>query len=75
MPTLEFAIRGDHITLDQLLKATGVAGSGGAAKQMIAAGEVEVDGAPETRKSRKIRPGQVVSVAGTRIATVGEAGN
>lgn len=59
---VSFALRGEHITLDALLKATGLAGSGGAAKNLIATGDVRVDGEPETRRSRKIRPGQRVEL-------------
>ena len=62
-----FELRGEFIPLDALLKATGSAPSGGIAKQMIAAGEVQVDGAVELRKTCKIRAGQVVAVAGTTI--------
>jgi ribosome-associated protein len=40
----DFALRGEYITLDALLKATGIAESGGAAKAMVAAGKVQVDG-------------------------------
>ena len=56
-----------QITLDALLKAIGVAPSGGAAKLMVAEGRVEVDGREELRKTCKIRAGQVVSVTGVRI--------
>ena len=63
----EFALRGEFITLDALLKATGIAESGGAAKAMVAAGKVQVDGQLELRKSAKLRAGQVVAVAGARI--------
>jgi ribosome-associated protein len=56
----DFDLRGDYITLDALLKATGLASSGGEAKQRIAGGEVQVDGAVETRKTCKIRAGQRV---------------
>ena len=68
---IEFALRGEHITLDALLKATGLAPSGGIAKMMIADGLVQVDGRDELRKTCKIRAGQVVSLAGTRIRVVG----
>jgi ribosome-associated protein len=51
-----------------LLKATGQAGSGGAAKALVAAGRVQVDGQLELRKTCKIRAGQVVSLHGVRIA-------
>ena len=67
----EFAVRGEFITLDALLKATGMAESGGAAKAMVAAGKVQVDGQQELRKTAKLRAGQVVAVAGARIRILG----
>jgi ribosome-associated protein len=67
MTSIEFALRGEFITLDALLKATGLAPSGGIAKLMVAEGGVQVDGRDELRKTCKIRAGQVVSLAGTRI--------
>jgi ribosome-associated protein len=67
MNVIGFALRGDHITLDALLKATGLAPSGGIAKMMVADGRVQVDGREELRKTCKIRAGQVVSLAGVRI--------
>lgn len=68
MNTIDFALRGEHIALDALLKATGQASSGGAAKAMVAAGLVQVDGQIELRKTCKVRAGQVVSLHGVRIA-------
>lgn len=56
----EFQIRGEYIQLDQLLKATGLASSGGAAHAAVSAGQVSVDGQIETRKRAKLRPGQHV---------------
>lgn len=41
-----FQIRGEYITLDALLKAAGIVGSGGEAKERIQAGEIRVDGEP-----------------------------
>lgn len=73
MRTLAFPIRGEFITLDRLLKATGLADSGGQARMMIVDGLVEVDGAPESRKTAKIRPGQVVTLGEVRIQIQGEA--
>jgi ribosome-associated protein len=67
MQTIPFELRGEFITLDRLLKATGVAGSGGAAKQMVAEGRVQVDGRDELRKTAKVRAGQMVSLQGLRI--------
>ncbi len=60
-------LRGDHITLDALLKATGLAHSGGAAKVLIAEGGVRVNGEPETRRGRKLRVGDVVAVGPTQV--------
>lgn len=64
---IDFDLRGEYITLDALLKACGLADSGGAAKAMVAEGKVEVDGRQELRKTCKIRAGQVVALAGARI--------
>ncbi|WP_374568365.1 RNA-binding S4 domain-containing protein [Ideonella sp.] len=67
MDTIDFELRGDHIALDALLKATGLAPSGGSARQMIVAGEVQVDGQVELRKTAKMRAGQVVQVGGANV--------
>jgi ribosome-associated protein len=64
---IDFPLRGEFITLDRLLKATGIAPSGGMAKAMVADGRVQVDGRDELRKTCKLREGQVVSLAGVRI--------
>lgn len=64
---IRFVIRGDIIQLDQLLKATGLCPSGGAAKSEIAASLVKVDGQLETRKRAQLRPGQVVEYAGQTV--------
>lgn len=58
--------------LDSLLKATGLADSGGRAKTMVSEGMVQVDGQPESRKTAKIRAGQVVTVDNVRISVVTE---
>lgn len=67
MNLIDFPLRGEYITLDALLKATGLAPSGGIAKTMVADGLVQVDGAEERRKTCKIRAGQVVGLQGARI--------
>jgi len=65
--TIDFVLRADHITLDALLKASGLASSGGAAKILIGAGSVHVNGATETRRGRKLRGGDEVTVAERRV--------
>ena len=68
---IEFELRGEFIPLDALLKATGIASSGGVAKMMVAAGDVQVDGREELRKTCKIRAGQGVEALGVRVRVVG----
>jgi ribosome-associated protein len=63
----EFVLSREHIELCQLLKAVGIAESGGAGKHLVAAGEVSVDGHPESRKTAKIRAGQSVTCQGVTI--------
>lgn len=67
MKIIDFVLRGEFITLDSLLKATGICDSGGVAKTMVAAGKVQVDGQVDLRKTAKIRAGQVVAVTGVRL--------
>jgi ribosome-associated protein len=51
------ALRGDHITLAQAVKAAGLADSGGQAKIFVREGLVSVNGAPVTQPGRKLRAG------------------
>lgn len=65
--TIRFAVRGEYIQLDQLLKATGLCDSGGAAHAAITDGLVSVDSVIERRKRAKLRPGQIVIFAGETV--------
>ncbi|ALM84608.1 RNA-binding S4 domain-containing protein [Bordetella sp. N] len=69
MQNIEFDLApgAPYIEVNQLLKVTGISDSGGAAKAMVADGMVRVDGAVETRKTAKIRAGQVVTCGNVRI--------
>jgi len=69
---IRFAVRGEYIQLDQLLKAIGLCESGGAAHAAIADGQVRVDGVVDTRKRAKLRPGQSVSFAGETVELFAE---
>ena len=71
--TIAFEIRGEYIQLDQLLKSTGLCHSGGFAHAEIEAGNVSVDGAVETRKRAKLRPGQHVEYASETIDLIAAA--
>ncbi len=68
--SITFAVRGDYIQLDQLLKAANLVTSGGEAHAAVEAGQVKVDGKPEQRKRAKLRPGQRVSFDGQQIVLV-----
>lgn len=50
------------MTLGQALKASSLVGTGGEAKVLIQMGEVRVNGETETRRGRKLQPGDVVEV-------------
>ncbi|MDP1612951.1 MAG: RNA-binding S4 domain-containing protein [Sulfuritalea sp.] len=66
----DFQLQGEFIELNVLLKLLGLAPSGGAAKALIAAGEVAIDGVTETRIRRKLRAGHVVRLADAVIRIV-----
>jgi ribosome-associated protein len=54
----------DYIKLDSFLKVVALVPSGGEAKQLILQGLVTVNGQVETRRGRKLRPGDRVSCLG-----------
>ena len=66
---MEMSINTEYIKLDQLLKFAGVAENGADAKFIIMDEIVEVNGELETRRGRKIRKGDVVTV-GDQIINV-----
>jgi ribosome-associated protein len=68
--TTDFELRGEYVELCNLLKLAGIAESGGQGKRMVAEGEVTVDGQPESRKTAKIRAGQVVRCHGATLLVV-----
>lgn len=60
----------DFIELNNLLKVTGMCESGGRAKQLIADGNVTVDGKVELRKRCKIRSAQIVALEGQQVKVI-----
>jgi len=70
LETIEFRLKGEHVRLCDLLKLTGIAESGGQGKRLVAAGEVNVDGQRENRKTAKIRAGQIVECRGVKIVAL-----
>jgi beta-phosphoglucomutase family hydrolase len=63
----ELSIRGDTIRVGQLLKLAGVVASGAEVKRLLAAGQVHVNGEPETRRGRQLHQGDVVAVDGEEL--------
>ena len=55
-------VTGEFIGLGQLLQLAGVVDTGGEAKNLIGTLTVAVNGEPEGRRGRKLRPGDVVDV-------------
>lgn len=69
-----FRIRGEIITLGQLLKAAGIIGMGGEVKAYLAQGGTLVNGMPDDRRGRKLRAGDKVSLrTGETIEILGDA--
>ena len=58
-----FPIHTEYIDLLQFLKATGIAATGGEAKMLVDEGFIRVNGEDESRRRRKLRPGDRVDVA------------
>ena len=67
METIQIQLKGEHVRLCDLLKLAGIADSGARGKHLVAEGKVTVDGQPESRKTAKIRAGQMVECQGVKI--------
>ncbi len=64
MEEITFTIEGPHIELMALLKATGIAQTGGHAKFIVEDGEVVRNGEVEERKRAKLVPGDILEIGG-----------
>ncbi|MFZ6051775.1 RNA-binding S4 domain-containing protein [Halocola ammonii] len=65
---IEFHIQGEYIELIKLLKALNLVSSGGEAKSVVEDGLIQVNGEVETRKRRKLKPGDQVEFETHKIA-------
>ncbi len=63
----KFKIEGDYIELIQLLKAVGIAGTGGHAKFLVDEGLVLRNNEVEFRRRAKLIPGDVIEIEDQRI--------
>lgn len=61
---MDAAEQPEFIKLDQFLKLANIVQTGGQAKNLIQSGEVTVNGEVETRRGRKLIPGDRVIVMG-----------
>ena len=66
----DFKLRGDYITLGQLLKAENLVEDGAMAKEVIKEGLARVNGEVDTRRGKKLYPGDVVEFEGNEIKIV-----
>lgn len=60
----------EYIDLISLLKLKQIAQSGGDAKMLVSEGMVKVNDEDESRKRRKLRSGDVVTLDGIRIEII-----
>ncbi len=66
----DFKVKGDYITLGQLLKAENLVEDGAMAKEVIREGLAKVNGEVDTRRGKKLYPGDVVEFEGNEIRIV-----
>ena len=64
-------LRTEYIKLGQALKLAGLVGSGVEAKVLIQDGEVLVNGEVDTRRGKKLYPGDVFEFHGIKVEVVG----
>lgn len=70
MTKIQFKLSSEFIELLKLLKLTGVAMSGGEAKNMINSGDVMINGEVTQVKRLKIRSGDKITVLDKEISVV-----
>lgn len=61
----EVPIKSEEITLERLLKWSGITPTGGQAKLLIQSGNVQVNSLVERRRGKKLVPGDIVRIIGT----------
>jgi ribosome-associated protein len=69
----EIPIRGETITLGQLLKLAGVVDSGSEVKPLLAAEPASVNDEHETRRGRQLRHGDTVRIGEHELRVIAAA--
>ncbi len=72
-PERTVSIRGEYITLGQLMKHANVVSGGGEARYYLETMGVKVNGEVDERRGRKVRPGDTVTTPDEILRIVGEA--
>lgn len=67
---ITYQIKGDHITLIQLLKVLNWVEHGGEAQAVVSAGMVTYNGVVDFRKRLKVRVGDVVACKGKQVKII-----
>ncbi|SFA60076.1 ribosome-associated protein [Pedobacter suwonensis] len=67
---IQFKLEGEFIPLIQLLKASGLVGSGGDAQTVVEDGLVKTNGEVEFRKRYKVRVGDIVIFGENKIEII-----
>lgn len=62
MQKAEVVIDTEYISIDKLLKFSGIADTGGQAFMMVEDGIITLNGVLVTEKRKKVRPGDVVNI-------------
>lgn len=65
-------IHTEYIKLDDLLKFSGIVGTGGQAKALIKEGLVKVDGEVCLMRGKKLRGGETVEAYGKKLKVINE---
>jgi ribosome-associated protein len=60
----DIIIKGEYITLGQLIKMSGISQTGGQAKFIVMDGRVKVNGQIARQRGKKLFPGDVVEIDG-----------
>ncbi len=71
-PIQDVPLATEPIRLGQFLKLAGMAEDGSQAKELLDAGEVQVNGRVETRRGAQLSAGDVVAVGGRRARPVAQ---
>ena len=67
MEDLSITIKDEYIKLGQALKLAGLVSSGVDAKFLIQDGQVKVNGEVDTRRGKKLRPGDIFEFENTVV--------